>query len=209
MGVCPCGYDKQAHLQRHVLKCRIAPLIFENAQLQKKVSADAETIRNLEIRLDELRQNPLVQNVQNVQNNVTIQLFAYGNEPSPTREDVMRILHGAPAESIPRFLQLKHFRYAKTSNLRIDKRRPGVLERYETDRVSGCNSWVKRAKRDAIEKLINCARDELVDDFHADLVPRWQSWDDFITGDHKDVGRKKNQMLARKELAVRVEGVIV
>jgi len=209
-----------------VLACRLAPLIAENEQLgqkllviEAKASVDAQTISDLQARLEELRKNPPVQNVHHVQmqnvqmqnvQNININMITYGNEPPPSREDVMRILQDAPTESIPRFLQLKHFNDASTANLRINKRRPGILERYETDRVTRSNAWVKRGKREALEDLIERTREELVGNFHADRVPRWQRWDKFITGEHKDdAGRKKKQKIARKELAVRVEGVLV
>ena len=169
-----------------------------------KASEDAETIRNLVRELVEERKRAAPTITNNNINNINIQLITYGNEPKPPFEVVHKLLQ-VPSDSIAKYLELKHFGDATTSNMRINKRRPGVLEVYERDRVTGDSSWVKRAKREAIDCLIDRTKNELVDDFYADRVPRWRRWAELLTTNYTEPGSKKNQKIARKELAVRVE----
>jgi hypothetical protein len=91
----------------------------------KESQAENERLRaeNLEltVRLKEAR---AARPVQNVNNNVTINVVPYGQEEALSAADVRGILQQLPgSETIPRYIEMKHFRNPESSNIRITNKR--------------------------------------------------------------------------------------
>ena len=164
---CVCGYNIVPHMARHKRTCNIlkmsvlesehARLSAENARLLAENERLVQENAELHARLDESRNaRPNVQN-----NNVTVNILAYGEEPLPSVEEVLAILK-PPENSVAKYIELKHFRRPETANLRIRNKRFRTMQVVEED-TSKRLRWTEKDRKKMIEQMVEANLDELIE----------------------------------------------
>lgn len=188
---CPCGYSIASNLARHKRTCKViawyekctklegevhrltpenARLSAENAHLSAENERLVQEASELHARLDESRNaRPNVQN-----NNVTVNILAYGQEPLPSVEEVLAILK-PPETSVARYIELKHFRRPETANLRIRNKRSRTMQVVEED-TSKRLRWTEKDRKKMIEQMVDANLEELTETHGAEKVASWRSW---------------------------------
>ena len=177
---CVCGYNIVPHIARHKRTCKVlkvstlesenARLSAENARLLAENARLIHENSELTARLDESRNaRPNVQN-----NNVTVNIMAYGQEPLPSVEEVLEILK-PPENSVARYIELKHFRRPETANLRIRNKRSRTMQVVEED-MSKRLRWTEKDRKKMIERLVEANLDELTETHGAERVAIWRGW---------------------------------
>lgn len=141
----------------------------ENARLLAENERLAHETTELNARLDESRKAR-----PSVNNNLTINILAYGNEPLPKIGEVLQILK-PPEESIARYIELKHFRNPETANLRIRNKRSGTIQIVQEDAKKRLR-WTEKDKKEMIEQLVERNLDELTDTHGAERIEKWRNW---------------------------------
>jgi regulator of replication initiation timing len=212
---CVCGYNTTNQIARHQKTCKkFAIQTLEtrcNDALQKcstletdneRLCTDNEQLRNeiteLKTRLDECRNSR-----PNVQNNVTINIVPYGREEPLTNAQVRSILSSIPSESVPRYIQMKHFRRPEHSNIRITNKRGRTLQIVEEDSNKRLR-WVDKDRKTMLSAITDSSLEELIDRFDAEKYKIWNNW--FETSGLKDEGYDKTD--AFKEIMSKVENMI-
>ena len=212
--VCVCGYNTLSQMARHQRTCKKfamqtlestnaeyarqnkeletenARLCAENDELQHKVA-------ELSARLDESRNAR-----PNMNNNVTINIVPYGHEARLTNEQVRQIL-SIPSESVPKYIEMKHFHRPETSNIRITNKRGRTLQVVEEDSNKRLR-WVDKDRREMLAAITDASLDELIDQFDAEKYKSWNDW--FETSGLKDEGYDKTE--AFNEIMKKVENII-
>lgn len=177
---CVCGYNIVPHMARHKRTCNIlkmsvlesehARLSAENARLLAENERLVQENAELHARLDESRNaRPNVQN-----NNVTVNILAYGEEPLPSVEEVLAILK-PPENSVAKYIELKHFRRPETANLRIRNKRFRTMQVVEED-TSKRLRWTEKDRKKMIEQMVEANLDELIETHGAERVASWRNW---------------------------------
>ena len=188
---CVCGYNTTAALARHKRTCKViawyekctklegevhrltpenARLSAENARLLAENELLVKENSELHARLDESRNaRPNVQN-----NNVTVNIVAYGQEPLPSMEEVLAILK-PPESSVAKYIELKHFRRPETANLRIRNKRSRTMQVVEVD-TNKMLRWTEKDRKRMIEQMVEANLDELTETHGAERVATWRSW---------------------------------
>ena len=180
---CVCGYDIVPHMARHKRTCKVlkmSGLESENARLLAELASFAtenERLRaeNLELmaRLEEAR---AARPVQNVNNNVTINVVPYGQEEALSAADVRSILQQLPgSETIPRYIEMKHFRNPESSNIRITNKRGRIMQVVEEDGLKR-RRWVDRDRTEMFSAITEKSLEELLNEFDAEKYKRWNQW---------------------------------
>lgn len=223
---CVCGYNTPAALARHKKTCKViawhekcdelqrqnAELATEKASLvgellllrEQKERADQEIVsmeacvRELRTRLDESRKTTRTQN-----NNVTINITPYGQEAQLTHADVCKILSSIPSESVPKYIEMKHFRQPETANIRIPNKRGRTLQVLEED-TNKRRRWVDKDRNEMLSAITDASLDELIDKFDAEKYISWNEW--FETSGLKEEGYDKTD--AFRKIMKKVENVI-
>ena len=195
MTECICGYNIVAHMARHKRTCKVKKvtekLLQENEQLRNEIT-------ELKARLDECRNSR-----PNVQNNVTINIVPYGREEPLTNAQVRSILSSIPSESVPRYIEMKHFRRPESSNIRITNKRGRTLQIVEEDSNKRLR-WVDKDRKTMLSAITDSSLEELIDQFDAEKYKIWNDW--FETSGLKDEGYDKTD--AFKEIMSKVENMI-
>ena len=189
--VCECGYDKQAHLARHMRTCKVyiisqqrikeEQLETRNAQLQEQLAQREEQlvqqekqIAVLNGRLDEARKCRPVKNSVKNNNNVIINVVPFGKEPMPDTEEILDLLN-KPESSLSRYIEMKHFRKPSTANVRLSSKRAKTMQVLEKD-VNEQLRWIEKDKAEMLEDMAEKNIEELVDAHHAEQNDRWRQW---------------------------------
>jgi hypothetical protein len=211
---CVCGYSVSHHLARHKRTCkhlRAATerlLREENARLVSRNEALAAQNAELCARLEELRARPVVNTTVNA-NTVTAVtavtvVCPYGQEDAPAYDEVGQVLQTLlPSDSVPRYVQMKHFRRPETANIRIPNKRGRTLQVVEQDEMHR-RKWVDRDRKEMLFAITNASLDELVERFNAEKYHAWNRW--FERSGLKDEGYDKTD--AFREIMKKVEHVI-
>lgn len=207
---CVCGYSCYAHLARHKKTCKafqIHKLSEENMLLKQ---------RNIELenRVNELltkiaTEPKTVINYNNNYNNYNILNIQDFNSTSlPNSEQVKRILGAvysldSAAESVPKYIKLKHFSNENTRNIRIPNVRGKTIQVIESD-ANGKKQWAHKDKKRMLEELTDTNLEELVDEYGATKVAKWREW---YNGTVNKDGYDKTQEW--KDLVNRVERALL
>jgi hypothetical protein len=180
-------------------------LVKKNARLEHQLSEIAqqnsdmeERLKELQTRLDECRNSR-----PNVQNNVTINIVPYGREEPLTNAQVRSILSSIPSESVPKYIEMKHFRRPENSNIRITNKRGRTLQIVEEDTNKRLR-WVDKDRKTMLSAITDTSLEELIDHFDAEKYKSWNNW--FETSGLKDEGYDKTD--AFKEIMTKVENMI-
>ena len=189
--VCECGYDKQAHLARHMRTCKVyiisqqrikeEQLETRNAQLKEQLAQREEQlvqqekqIAVLNGRLDEARKSRPVKNSVKNNNNVIINVVPFGKEPMPDTQEILDLLN-KPESSLSRYIEMKHFRQPSTANVRLSSKRAKTMQVLEKD-VNEQLRWIDKDKVEMLEDIAEKSIEELVDAHHAEQNDRWRQW---------------------------------
>tara|TARA_B110001450_G_scaffold240178_1_gene248705 strand:- start:425 stop:880 length:456 start_codon:yes stop_codon:yes gene_type:complete len=136
-------------MARHKRTCKVLKLSIlenENARLLAENERLVHENAELHARLDESRNaRPNVHN-----NNVTVNVLAYGQEPLPSMEEVLAILK-PPENSVAKYIELKHFRRVETANLRIRNKRSRTMQVVEEDASKRLRWTEKDRKKQMVE----------------------------------------------------------
>ena len=81
---------------------------------------------SLKQEVEQLRSN------QKTINNFNINIIPFGSEPSLTTDEVRPLLY-RPFESVPKYIELKHFGKENTANIRISNKRGNTIQILEHD----------------------------------------------------------------------------
>ena len=139
----------------------IARLQTENARLTEELAAE--------------RARPIVTTTNIVNNdNRTINILPYGEEPVPERKDVLPLLYN-PERSVARYIEMKHFSSRETANMRIPNKRARTMQLVEQSR-DGTKRWVDVDRKETIDKVTEENLIELTDVQDAEKVAVWRDW---------------------------------
>lgn len=212
---CVCGYNTTSQMARHQRTCKkfaiqtlevrcndalqeCAKLTTDNEQLSTENEQLRNEITELRARLDECRNAR-----PNVQNNVTINMVPYGQEERLTNAQVRTILSSIPSESVPRYIEMKHFRRPEHSNIRITNKRGRTLQIVEEDSNKRLR-WVDKDRKTMLCAMTDTSLEQLIDQFNAENYKIWNDW--FEGSGLKHEGYDKTE--AFKEIMTKVENMI-
>lgn len=118
------------------------------------------------------RKKTITNNICIVNNNI----YPYSKEPAVVPDAmVQRLLH-KPSESVPRFVQLKHFvgpLWAR--NIHLPNRRGNTVRVIERDGAERLH-WVHRDRKTLVHELFERNVEELREKYGADRVTKWREW---------------------------------
>lgn len=163
-------------LKLSILESENARLLAENARLlaenARLLAVNDELVNeNLELnaRLDESRK------ARPVHNNVTINIVPYGQEEPLSSAQVQSILSRLPSESVPRYIEMKHFSKPENANIRITNKRGRILQVVQED-GNKRRRWVDRDRIDMLSAITEQSFEELIDQFDAEKYKNWNQW---------------------------------
>ena len=136
----------------------------ESAQQLARARRDVSNLR--------ARKNTITNNNICIVNNI----YPYSKEPAVVPDSVVQSLLHKPSESVPRFVQLKHFTgplWAR--NIHLPNRRGNTVRVIERDDTSGLH-WVHRDRKTVLDELFERHVEELRDNYGADSVTKWREW---------------------------------
>lgn len=216
---CPCGYVSSdcSNIKRHKKGCKkLMSIDFEVKllELQKIIerkdmellSKDAQ-IEALNNKIESYTKSALSSGTTNVYNNnnqYNINIIPYGLEPVLDKEKVMNLLD-KPDESVPRYIEMKHFLRGDTANVRITNKRGSTCQIVEEDVNSKRRRWVETDKKILLTDMAETNLDELRDTFDAETNVIWKSWYR-SNGLHEDGYDKRDEF---KKMVKAVENVII
>ena len=189
---CGCGYKSsdRSNYKRHQRSCRTlreTELDALRSRLdQTRRSLQTRELELLECRLKIARLESHVANLKSSApttvrdcNIFVTNIFPYASEPcvvvSPERVDTL-LQNVTPNESVPRFVQLKHFSGPMAArNIYLPNRRGNtvlVVEAAEDGRMR----WVHRDRKGVMDDMLERHITELQTDYSADRVIPWRQW---------------------------------
>jgi hypothetical protein len=175
-------------MARHKRTCKQARVIELEAELARKddeLQRKNQEIERLSLELAAERDKPkIINHIGSITNNVN--LVAFGNEPIPTRAEVLRSgILNAPERTIARYIEMKHFCNAETANLRLTNKRARTMQVVEED-MSRDLRWTERDKAEMIDTLAVRNMEELVDVHEARRHSNWGRWYDALPDEGYD-----------------------
>lgn len=137
----------------------------QNKEIEELKQISSNVINN-KINTDNSIKNINVQNIVNnnnhIQNNISIDLLAFGKENMDfITPDMWEVIFGKGFMSVPEFIACVHFNkdHPENHNIYISNLRDKHLLIYDGDK------WVMRMSNEAIEDLINHKTDNLIDKY--------------------------------------------
>lgn len=214
---CVCGFETRSdYLRKHLSACTALPIINdlknENNILISRLRVYHE-IANKHDEVSYLRNQLEIKNKiieekdeeikrlscnQNITNNFSVtnvlNIFPFGKEPDVHEDKVRDLLH-TPADSVPLYIKMKHFRDG-LSNVRIKNDDIEVVEENEFGELN----WVLKDKTSTIFQIT----DNNLGEFHSvygctDFI--WKRW--FITSKFHESGYTRTKQF--KDLLQKVE----
>ena len=171
---------KADHLRE---KTKLLQEIAELREAKSRIPRLEEKVTELRGRLDESRKAR-----PNVQNNMTINILPYGREVPLSIEEVKPLMR-LPSESVPRYVEMKHFQRPETANIRIPNKRGRTIEVVEEDKDGKRRRWVDR--QEILSQITDASLDELIEHFNAGNDIMWNHW--FENNGLKDEGYDKTE----------------
>jgi hypothetical protein len=187
---CPCGYSIASNLARHKRTCKVIAWHEKCVELERQVDglmAENVCLKERQVENERLREENLeltvrlkearaARPVQNVNNNVTINVVPYGQEEALSAAEVRGILQQLPgSETIPRYIEMKHFRNPESSNIRITNKRGRIMQVVEEDGLKR-RRWVDRDRTEMLSAITEKSLEELLNEFDAEKYKRWNQW---------------------------------
>lgn len=153
----------------------------ESAKLREEVQQLRAINHDLEARLDEQRRikvNSRVIHNSSTTNHVihsVVNIMPFAHTHTPATESVKRILGANAAESIPKYVKLKHFTDDTNRNIKLSNIRGNTVQVLESD-GQGNKCWVHRDRKELVEKLTDANLEELLDKHDALRFRAWRNW---------------------------------
>lgn len=192
MLACECGYNTldRSNFKRHRKTCRsIRDSEVEN--LRSELSRTRQRLESRDLELSRCRKKiarleTCVARLKSTSGKTTVRdcnifvtnIFPYASEPSVvTPEQVDSILSTVtPSESVPRFIQLKHFSGPLAArNIYLPNRRGNTVLVVEAS-DDGRMRWVHRDRKGVIDDMLERNITELRTNYRADRVIPWHQW---------------------------------
>jgi hypothetical protein len=189
---CECGYKNVNNMSRHLRACVARSFAVQLQQLTeeglRKTRRFESEIERLKLENAALTQNLAAERARPIVNNTTmnntttvvnndnrtVNILPYGEEPLPKRQDVLPLLYN-PERSVARYIEMKHFSSRETANMRIPNKRARTMQLVEQAR-DGTKRWVEVDRKETIDKLTEENLIELTDMQDAAKVPVWREW---------------------------------
>ena len=195
---CVCGYEgRKDSVLRHKNTCKALSVIETLQEKVQKLEGEQSIlpiIQKLEHELEQTKAELHEANIKlkekdqyiekllnktkvtNINNNINIyNVCPFGQEPQLAHKDVAALLK-MPAESVPKYIQMKHFDSENGGNVRIPNIRSNIVQVVEEDAKTGHRKWVKRDKTKTISDMAERNLDELVEKHGAKGVAIWKQW---------------------------------
>ena len=191
---CPCGYSThdRSNFRRHHKSCRATrdaafdtmrgELCRVQAELHKRSVELSEChckIARLEDRVASLIRQPHTKTTTVRDCNIFVtNIFPYAAEPAVLApERVHQLLATVtPSDSVPKFVQLKHFCGPMASrNIYLPNRRGNTVLVVEAV-GDGQLRWVHRDRKGVVDDMLERNLDELCRSYNADQVIPWRQW---------------------------------
>lgn len=216
---CPCGHMSfdGSNMKRHKKTCKkLLEMHFEEKinQLEQIIKQKDIELENKNAEISRLHdkihcytQSALSSGTTNVYNNNNqyhINIIPYGDEPALDEEAVLTLLD-RPDESVPKYIEMKHFARENTANIRILNKRGNTCQIVEEDLRSKRRRWVELDKKIVISDMTEANLDELRENYNAEKNVIWRTWYR-NNGLHEDGYDKKEEF---KKMVRAVENVIV
>ena len=109
-----------------------------------------------------------------------------------------------PSESVPRYVEMKHFQRPETANIRIPNKRGRTIQVVEEDKDGKRRRWVDKDRQEILSKITDASLDELIEHYNAGNDVLWNKW--FENNGLKDEGYDKTETF--RQLVRKVENVI-
>ena len=153
------------------------------AELEARLAESEARNQLLEARLDELRRN-MPTAVSNTVNNQTINIvIPFNITPLPCKASVLRLFSNIntdlqAAETIPKYIRLKHFAADETRNIKLTNVRGSTVQLIETEKGGddGERKWCHRDRKSVVASLTDSNMEELKEVFGADKCSAWLDW---------------------------------
>lgn len=179
--------------QKQLLECQN-----QVVELQKKVLEKPTNVKNV--------------NVMNQQNNIVLNIVAFGNEPQLDEENVRQMIRESMSqcdEIVPKFLKRKHFSQDNTRNIRFNTT-ADKIETVQRD-AKGKLRWKKERKppQKFCKDLALQAVTELNEVYGAERNPRWKTFNRLRYGENVHEDLKKSHPHPEVKLAIDVQRMIV
>lgn len=229
--VCVCGYGstptEKSNMARHLKVCKVKNdeltlLKNENSALKQKIfdMENGMEVQRLKDEVSELRRQLLerqnvknvnVMNQQNVNQNIVLNIVAFGNEPQLDEESVRQMIRDSMSqcgEIVPKFLKRKHFSQDNTRNIRFNTT-ADKIETVQRD-AKGKLRWKKERKppQKFCKDLALQAVTELNEVYGAERNPMWKSFNRLRYGENVHEDFKKSHPHPEVKLAIDVQRMI-
>ena len=194
-------YDMENGIEVKRLKDENARLKNEMLELQKKLLEKTTNVKNVN-----------VMNQQNVNQNIVLNVVAFGNEPQLDEESVRQMIRDSMSqcgEIVPKFLKRKHFSQDNTRNIRFNTT-ADKIETVQRD-AKGKLRWKKERKppQKFCKDLALQAVTELNEVYGAERNPMWKSFNRLRYGENVHEDFKKSHPHPEVKLAIDVQRMIV
>jgi hypothetical protein len=188
-------YDMENGIEVQRLKDENARLKDEMLELQKKLLEKPTNVKNV--------------NVTN--NNIVLNVVAFGNEPQLDEENVRQMIRDSMSQCgqiVPKFLKRKHFSQDSTRNIRFNTT-ADKIETVQRD-AKGKLRWKKERKppQKFCKDLALQAVTELNEFYNAERNPMWKTFNRLRYGENVHEDFKKSQPHPEVKLAIDVQKMI-
>ena len=148
----------------------------------------------------------------NVNQNIVLNVMAFGNEPQLDEENVRQIIRDSMSqcgEIVPKFLKRKHFSQDNTRNIRFNTT-ADKIETVQRD-AKGKLRWKKERKppQKFCKDLALQAVIELNEVYNAERNPMWKTFNRLRYGENVHEDFKKSHPHPEVKLAIDVQRMIV
>ena len=194
---CVCGYSSQdrSNLRRHIRSCKMErdrqhsdlieslrttrkSLIEAQAMISQRDIALIDSRREVEHLRKKLQRREATSRITNVRDcNICIynSVYPHSKEGILLPQAIVDPLLRTPSESVPRFIQLKHFTGPNIArNIHLPNRRGNTIQVVEE--CDGVLRWVHRDRKTTLDTLFERHLNELRNVYGAESVETWMQW---------------------------------
>ena len=187
MNRCTCGYETtdRSNYRRHVRTCRLTlKQKYDSALSSLRIAEQTIAKGNRDLTASRLENDRLKTAIRALQSrsllrdcNICIvnNLYPYSQEPCVVSPAMVQQLLLQPSESVPRFVELKHFTGPIHSrNIHLPNRRGNTVQVVEQH--NGGLRWMHRDRKTVVDELFERHLDELRVRYAAEQVCVWREW---------------------------------
>ena len=214
---CPCGYltIDRSNYRRHQRSCKSIQKRDYDTLMAKHVHTlrqfkdvrstlerrvielhkSRQEVERLRACVQALRAKRQVTNVRDCNICIVNNVYAYRKEPRVVPPATVQRILSEPSESVPQFLQLKHFTGPLCArNIHLPNRRGNTVQVVE-ECTGGILRWVHHDRKTMVEELFETHLDELRESYNADCVCEWKKWyDTHNLGGERNTTEWKDQL---------------